>query len=133
MLGILFAAMHAPTPVPHTIMPRSALPLRTASQTKRAISGKSIGSRLCAKVLDLMPLRAQEFNDRTLERKTSVIAADGQLHDALLISSLGVGRQSNNLSNRDVDGLDTWKAILGRRSIRARAEAGRFAALRSAS
>ena len=47
MPGILFAAMHAPTPVPQTSTPRSARPSRTRAQTAWAISGKSTGSGAC--------------------------------------------------------------------------------------
>ena len=71
-------------------------PLRRAREVDRIEAVR-------AKVLDFMTLRAQEINYRTLERKTSVIATNGQLHDALLISSLGVGCQSNRLSILDVD------------------------------
>jgi hypothetical protein len=42
----LLAAMEAPTPVPQTMIPRSASPLRTASHTSSAMSGKSTGSGL---------------------------------------------------------------------------------------
>jgi hypothetical protein len=39
--------MHAPTPVPHTRIPRFAFPLSTSAQTFCAMSGKSTGSALC--------------------------------------------------------------------------------------
>ena len=47
MPGSLFAAIAAPMPVPQTMMPRSAWPVRTGSQTLRATSGKSTGSPSC--------------------------------------------------------------------------------------
>jgi hypothetical protein len=40
---ILLAAIEAPTPVPHTMMPRAASPDVTFCATARAMSGKSTG------------------------------------------------------------------------------------------
>ena len=44
MPGTLFAAMAAPTPVPHTITPLSARPALISSHTNCAMSGKSASS-----------------------------------------------------------------------------------------
>src|ERR1043165_1336127 len=49
---------------------------------------------VCAKVLDLMTLRAQEINHPALERKATMIATNAQFHDHLLISSFSAGWRS---------------------------------------
>ena len=77
--GILLAAIHAPTPVPQTKMPRAAEPLRTRSQTRFAMSGKSTGAgSYDPQSSTVCPLGAQVLHNRAFQREARVITSDGQ-------------------------------------------------------
>ena len=77
----LLAAIDAPTPVPQTMMPRSASPDLTFWVSARAMSRKV--DRLVIErsdVDDLMSERADMFDHRILERPSGVIRPDYDAH-----------------------------------------------------
>ena len=87
---ILFAAIKAPTPVPHTMRPRSTSPEVTLAATLRATSGKSTGlSSSGPTSTTSWPSARMCLDHGAFQRRARMVRSYDEAHDLILLFELG--------------------------------------------